>query len=148
MSVRKPYDRGMFHQRNKTELEIRLEQKFDTEEVSKSGNNLSKRRRLFDVGTKVGTAYVDSKIFDARFYKTMLFHIINRDKTNNLLYKILACVNPTKWHELQSETTIIANATGDADTYHKSTGAWAFFKIQVKSSASIVEVEAYGAGQK
>jgi len=145
---RRPYDRGHFAQRNKTETEIRLEPKFDTEEISKSGHNLFKRRRLFEPKTTVGTTYVDSKVFDARFYKEKLFHIINRDTTNDLLYKILPCVNPTKWHELQAETTITANATGDADNYQTSTENWAFLKIQAKSSAATVEVEAYASGSK
>ena len=146
--MRKPYDRGQYTQRNKTELDIRLDPKYDTEEISKSGHNLCKRRRLFEKGTKVGTTYQDSLIFDARFYKEKLFHIINRDKTNNLLYKILACVNPTKWHEVQAETTITANATGDADDVQTHTESWAFYKVQCKSSAGTVEVEAYGIGQK
>jgi len=148
MSIREPYDRGQFPQRNKTEHEIRLEPNKDTEEATKSGHNLWKRRRLFDKGTKVGTTYVDSKIFDARFYKDKAFHIINRDVTNNLLYKILACINPTKWHEIQVETTITAVATADADDYQTSSETWAFYKVQVKSSASTVEVEAYASGRK
>ena len=140
-----PYN---FGQRNKTEQEIRLDPKFDTEEVSKSGHNLFKRRRLFDKGTKVGTTYVNSKIYDARFIKDKLVHIINKDDTNNLLYKWLACVNPTKWHEIQPETTITHNATGDADDYQTNTEAWAFYKLQCKSSASTVEVEAYMEARK
>lgn len=148
MSMREPYDRGQFAQRNKTEMEIALDPKFDTEEISKSGHNLSKRRRLFDKGTKVGTTYVDSKIFDARFYKEKLVHIINRDTTNNLLYKWLACINSTKWKEIQTETTITANATGDADDYQTNTEPFAFYKLQCKSSAGTVEVEAYMEAQK
>lgn len=150
---RQPYDRGQFPQKNKTETEIRLDPKFDTEEASKSGHNLWKRRRLFEPKTTVGTTYVDSKVFDARFLKDKLFHIINRDTVNNLLYKVLACVDPSKWHELAdsddvSEWTITANATGDAEDYQSSTEAWAFYKLQVKSSAATVEVEAYGSGRK
>ena len=145
---RRPYDRGQFHQRNKTELDVRLDPKFNTEEISKSGHNLFKRRRLFDKGTKATTTYADSKIFDARFFKEKLFHIINRDITNNLLYKVLACVDPSKWHELAPETTITANATGDADAFEFDDGCWAFYKLQVKSSAATVEVEAYASGQK
>lgn len=148
MGFRLPYSEGQYHQRNKTEREIKLSEKFDTEEIRKSGHNLFKRRRLFDAGTKVGTSYVDSKIFDARFFKEKLIHIINRDTTNNLLYKVLACVNPTKWVEIVTETTITANASGDADDYETNSEPWAFYKIQVKSSASSVEVEAYMSGQK
>ncbi|GAI29877.1 unnamed protein product [marine sediment metagenome] len=148
MSERRPYDRGQFHQRNKSEGAIKLDDRFDTEEISKSGHNLFKRRRLFEPKTTVGTTYVDSKIFDARFYKEKLFHLINRDITNNLLYKVLACVDPSKWHELCPETTITANATGDADEYEFDDGCWAFYKIQVKSSAATVELEAYASGQK
>lgn len=141
--LKTPYNLG---QKNKTEQAIRLEPKFDTEEVSKSGHNLFKRRRLFDLGTKVGTTYIDSKVFDARFFKEKLVHIINKDDTNNLLYKWLACVNPTKWHEIQPETTITPTAPND--DYQTNTEAWAFYKLQCKSSASTVEVEAYMEAQK
>ena len=143
---RQPYDRGQFQQKNQTEAEIALDHKFDTEEASKSGHNLFKRRRLFDKGTKVTTTYVDSKIFDARFYKDKLVHIINKDDTNNLLYKWLACVNPTKWRELQPETTI--TPTSPNDDYQTNTEPFAFYKLQVKSSAGSVEVEAYMEAQK
>lgn len=145
---RRPYDRGMYQQRNKTEQEIRLDPRYDTEEVSKSGHNLFKRRRLYDKGTKVGTTYQDSLIFDARFYKEKLVHIINRDKTNNLLYKWLACINPTKWIEIMPETTITANATGNAEDYQTNSEPFAFYKLQCKSSAGTVEVEAYMDAQK
>ena len=148
---RQPYDKGQFPQRNKTEGEVRLDPRYDTEETSKSGHNLWKRRRLFDPNTKVAAIYVDSKIFDARFYKEKLFIIINRDKVNNLLYKVLACIDPAKWHELEyngtAEQTITANAAGDADDYQTSTEGWAFYKLQVKSSAGLVEVEAYASGK-
>ena len=137
---------GVYGQRNKTESEIALDPKFDTEEISKSGHNLSKRRRLFDKGTKVGTTYVDSKIFDARFYKEKLVHIINKDPTNNLLYKWLACVNPTKWREIQPETTITPATPND--DYQTNTEPFAFYKLQCKSSAGTVEVEAYMEAQK
>jgi len=135
-----------FSQRNKTEQEITLPEKFDTETGKKSGHNLHKRRRLFDKGTKVTTTYVDSKIFDARFYKDKLVHIINKDDTNNLLYKWLACVNPTKWRELQPETTITPATPND--DYQTNTEPFAFYKLQCKSSAGSVEVEAYMEAQK
>ena len=143
---RRPYDRGQFQQRNKREAETSL--RANTEEISKSGHNLFKRRRLFDPKTKVGTTYVDSAIFDARFIKEKLVHIINRDATNNLLYKWLACINPSKWVEIMPETTITANATGNAEDYQTNSEPFAFYKLQVKSSAATVEVEAYMSGQK
>ena len=145
MSEREPYDRGQLQQRNITEREISLSEKYDTEKGSKSGHNLFKRRRLFDPNTKVGTTYVDSKIFDARFYKEKLVHIINKDVTNNLLYKWLACVNPTKWIEIMPETTI---TPANVDDYQTNSEPFAFYKLQCKSSASTVEVEAYMEAQK
>ena len=146
---RLPYNRGQFPQKNKTETEIRLDPKFDTEEASKSGHNLYKRRRLFDPKTTVGTTYVDSKVFDARFFKEKVFHILNKDAGINLTYKVLACNNPTMWKPLEdrdgnSEFTVLPTKSD----YQTSTEAWAFYKLQVKSASSSVEVEAYASGRK
>ncbi|MBA7493426.1 hypothetical protein ES702_03984 [subsurface metagenome] len=145
MSERKPYDRGQFNQRNKSEVEIRLDPRFDTEEATKSGHNLWKRRRLWEKGTKVGTTYTVSKIFDARFYKQKLFSIANLDGTNNLLYKIEACINPSQWHEICAESTI---TPANKRAFEWDDGIWAFYRVWVKSSASSVEPEVYACGMK
>jgi len=146
---RQPYDGGQFPQRNKTETEIRLDPRFDTEEATKSGHSLWKRRRLFEVGHKVGTTYEDSKIFDARFFKEKTFHILNKDTGINLTYKVLACNNPSIWETLEdrdgnSEFTVLPTKSD----YQTSTEGWAFYKLQVKSASSSVEVEAYASGRK
>lgn len=137
-----PYN---FGQKNKTEQEIRLDPKFDTEEVRKSGHNLYKRRRLFDKGTKVGTTYVKSKVYDARFIKEKIFTFKNLDSSNNLLYKIEACIDPEDWHEICPEKTVTPT---DVSKYEYDDGAWAFYRVQCKSSASTVELASYAGGLK
>ena len=145
MSYRQPYDYGHFQQKNKTEQEITLDPKFDTEEVSKSGHNLYKRRRLFEKNHKVGTTYEDSKIYDARFIERKVFTIKNLDDTNNLLYKILACIDPEDWHTICAETPI---TPADKKAFEFDDGSWAFYKVQCKSSASTVGLAVYVGGQK
>ena len=145
MSMRKPYDRGQFPQKNKTEAEIRLAPKFDTEEASKSGHNLWKRRRLFDKGTKVGTSFETSKIYDARFYDKKLFHIINLDASATLTYQIWACTDPEKWHQLTPTTDPTVSAGEEA--YETSYEPFAFYKVLAKGSASC-SLAVYAGAQK
>ena len=149
---RRPYDRGQFAQRNKTEVEIRLDPKFNTEEISKSGHKLFKRRRVLD---KVTTSddYQDSKIFDARFYKEKIVSIINTHAANVAKYKVLGCIDPTIWHELVVEATLEAGASIKLDS--SVTGAeqlgkpFAFIKVQVASNveATPATLDGFIAGQ-
>ena len=152
MTYRQPYDRGQFYQKNKTEQEITLDPKFNTEEVSKSGHNLYKRRRVLD---KITTSddYKDSKIFDARFYKEKIVSIKNTHSANVAKYKVLGCIDPTQWHELVAEATLNGGASIALDS--SVTGAeqlgkpYAFIKIQVASNVAVTAatIEAYIGGQ-
>jgi len=135
----------MFTQRNKTEREIRLEPKYDTEEATKSGHNLWKRRRLFPKNHKVGTTYEEGAIFDARFLKNKHFTFLNLDPTNNLLYKIEACIDPEDWHEICPESTV---TPANVRAYEYDDGTWAFYKVSCKSSAGTVGLAVYACGQK
>jgi len=147
--LKTPYNYG---QKNKTEQEIRLEPKFDTEEVSKSGHNLYKRRRVLDKKT-TANAYEDSKIFDARFYKEKIVSIKNIHASNVAKYKVLGCIDPTIWHELVAEATLNAGASIKLDS--SVTGAeelgkpLAFIKIQVASNVADTPatINAFIAGQ-
>lgn len=153
MSMRRPYDRGQFNQRNKTEVEIRLDPKFNTEEVSKSGHNLFKRRRVLDKLT-TSDDYQDSKIFDARFYKEKIVSIKNTHASNVAKYKVMGCIDPTIWHELVAEATLAGGASIKLDS--SVTGAeqlgkpFAFIKIQVASNVADTPatINAFIAGQK
>lgn len=140
-----------FKKQNEWALEIPADA--DTEEGAKE-RTLWKRRRLF--GTKnqsnpavvpqtVTDAYMDSKIFDARFYAHKLFNLINRHASNVLLYKVLACIDPNKWEELQGETSLAAASSIALSNNDR----WAYYKIQVKNAVALsaATVEAYGAGQ-
>lgn len=146
-------DEGVYGQKNKSEEEIRLEPKFDTEEVSKSGHTLYKKRRAFDKKT-TSNAYEDSKIFDARFYKEKIVSIKNIHASNVAKYKVLGCIDPTQWHELVAEATLNAGASITLDS--TVTGAeklgkpYAFIKIQVASNVADTPatIDAFIAGQK
>ena len=153
MTIRVPYDRGQFNQRNKTEMEIRLDPKFDTEEATKSGHSLWKRRRVLDKKT-TSNDYGDSKIFDARFYKEKIVSIKNVHASNVAKYKVLGCIDPTQWHELVAEATLAGGASIKLDS--SVTGAEqlgkpvAFIKIQVASNVvdTPATINAFIAGQK
>ena len=153
MSDRQPYDRGQFTQRNKTEAEIALSPKFDTEEIRKSGHSLWKRRRVLDKKT-TADAYEDSKIFDARFYKEKVVSMKNVHSANVAKYKVLGCIDPTIWHEIIAEATLNAGASIKLDS--SVTGAeqlgkpFAFIKIQVASNVAgtPATLNAFIAGQK
>ena len=140
-----------YKKQNEWPLEIPADA--DTEEGSKE-RTLWKRRRLFGIKNAstpnvtpeiVTDAYMDSKTFDARFYREKLFHIINRHATNSLTYKVLACIDPSKWKELTGEIPLAALA----EATETSEYSWAYYKLQVKNTvgASVALVEAYGAGR-
>ncbi len=140
-----------FKKQNENALEIPSDT--DTEEGAKE-RTLWKRRRLFGVKNAstpnvtpeiVTDDYMDSKIFDARFYSHKVFQLINRHASNALLYKIFACIDPNKWEELQGETTLLAASS----ITFSSSDRWAYYKMSVKNStpASAATVEAYGCGQ-
>jgi len=153
MSDRLPYDRGQFPQRNKTEAEIRLDPRYDTETATKSGNSLWERRRVLDQFT-TSNSYEDSKIFDARFYKDKAISIKNIHATKVAKYKVLGCIDPSIWHELVAEATLAAGASIALDS--TVTGAeqlrkpYAFIKIQVASNVADnhATINAFIAGQK
>ncbi len=153
MSMRRPYDRGQFNQRNKTEVEIKLNPRFDTEEISKSGHNLFKRRRVLDKFT-TSDDYQDSKIFDARFYKEKIVTIKNTHAANGAKHKVLGCIDPSIWHELVAEATLAAGASITLDSSIAGSEQlgkpYAFIKIQVASNvaATPATIDAFIAGQK
>ena len=134
-----------FHQTRKTEIASKLLDQYDTESSKKSGHNLYKRRRLFPKNHKVGTTYEGSKIFDARFYKEKIFTLKNHDDTNNLLYKILACIDPEDWHPICTETPITPT---DKRAFEFDDGCWAFYQVWAKSSAGSVGLTVFAGGQK
>ena len=144
---------GVYGQKNKTEKDIRLAPKFDTEELSKSGHTLWKRKRVFD---RFPTAndYQDSLIFDARFLKEKAVSIQNSHSANVLKYKVLACIDPSIWHTIIAEATLNGATSVALDS--SVTGAeqlgkpYAYLKIQVASNVTDTPatITAFIAGQK
>jgi len=146
MTMNEPYNYG---QRNKEEQEISIDPRFNTEEVSKSGHNLYKRRRVLDKCT-TKNEFQDSKIFDARFYNQKLITIKNTHASNAGKYILLACIDPSQWITLKSETTITAGETVKIDSSDVAQLArpFAFIKIQVASNVADTPatIDAYIAG--
>lgn len=105
-----------------------------------------KRIWLFpEKNSTVGTTYEISEIIDMRLYRALVIQLINLDTTNDLLYKVEACLSPNaKWEEIVAETTITANASGDASGKQSLTDAWAFIRVQIKSSAGTVGAKVIG----
>jgi hypothetical protein len=119
-------------QRRYQEVAYPIEER-NTEENLKTTRGMAyhRKRALKDYTTTDN--YFDSLIMDGRLFKNKLFHIINTHAANALKYKILACVDPSQWHELLAETILAAATSG----FQVDDGAWSFYKIQVKSSVAV-----------
>jgi len=77
--------------------------------------------------------YVDSLPIDCRLFGTKIFEIKNKDATNAIKFKILACTDPVfGWTEIKGETSLAAGLK----TYEWDTEPWAYVKIQVCSAVS------------
>ena len=102
-----------------------------------------KRMWLFEKDNfTVTTTYVVSEIIDMRLYRSLVIHLINKDKTNDLLYKVDVCLSPdAKWRNRVAETTITHNAAGDADAAETLSDDWAFVRVQCKSSAATIQIK-------
>jgi hypothetical protein len=131
---------------------LSIPQDNDTEEGAKE-RTLWKRRRLFGSYSAtqskvqpdvVTDAYMESKIYDARFYKQKLLEIINRHASNALNYIVQACIDPSNWETIQPATTLAAPSS----VAFQCSDCWAYFKIQVCNAVggNAALVEAYGAG--
>jgi DNA topoisomerase-6 subunit B len=93
-------------------------------------NKLYKRQSLFENYSTVDS-YTDSEVFDARFYKTKLIQVYNKHKSVAINFKILGCMEPLKWKEIKTETTLEAGS----EAYEMVAEKWAFLKVQVKSAS-------------
>jgi len=77
--------------------------------------------------------YVDSLPVDCRLFEKKIFEIKNKDPTNALTFKILACTDPNfGWTEIKTATSLAAATP----TYEWDTEPWAYVKIQVKSAVA------------
>ncbi|MBA7655535.1 hypothetical protein ES703_63441 [subsurface metagenome] len=102
------------------------------------------RKRLLD-SYKTTNNYEDSEtektrsnIFDGRLFKEKIIQIVNKHATNGAKFKVLGCLDPKKWEEIQGEaglnggTSILLDA-GDISELAKPL---AFYKVLVASNVS------------
>ena len=97
---------------------------------SSKTRSASKRMRLFPVNYTTSDNYEDSAIFDMRLFTRALIHIKNTHSANAIKYNLLVCNDPTQWYASKSDQALAAGA----EAAEAITDAWAWVKIQVKSS--------------
>jgi hypothetical protein len=99
------------------------------------------RSKVFDSDT--GANYLDSMIFDKRAFNTVVITIAETGGAQSVYFKILGCIDPRDWHELQGETSLAASG----HIAFSLSDAWAFVKIQPKNNSGSGHVLAFIAGQ-
>lgn len=75
-------------------------------------------------------AYEDSLIFDMRLFSKALIHIDEIAGVNAIKYTVLACLDPSIWETIKTETPVLAGATAKEVV----TDAWNWLKVQVASN--------------
>lgn len=120
-----------------------LGENYNFEHVTSSKSRGFIRHRVLE-NHITSNSYEDSLILDVRLFERKLFHIKNKG-ANNILFKILACIDPSFWETIKDETTLNAGTS----TYEWLSAPWAFVKIQVKSATADTPsiVDAYIAAQ-
>jgi hypothetical protein len=119
-------------QRRHIEVAYPIEERNTEENLKTSRGMAYHRQRAVDRYTTTDV-YVDSLIMDGRLFRSKLFQIVNTHATNALKYKVLACIDPSRWHEIVAEQTLNAALSG----YQTDLFPWAFYKIQVKSAVAV-----------
>jgi hypothetical protein len=113
-----------------------------TEENLRSSKGIVfKRARVLDKESTTA-AYVDSLIFDKRLLARVLITIKEVGGAESAYFKILGCIDPSDWHELQGETSLAAAG----HTAYAVSDPYAYLKIQVKSNSGSATVTAFMAG--
>jgi len=118
-------------QRAHRPIPLSIGEQYTEENIKSTKHILWKRQRVFHNQLTTDN-YQDSLVFDARLLKNKIIHIINQHASNAIKYKILACIDPNHWEEIQTETELSANTS----TFQTSSLPWAYYKVQVKSSTS------------
>jgi hypothetical protein len=123
---------------------LSISEQYTEENIKSNKGKIWKRQRAYPLDQPTTNDYVDSEILDARLLKDKIFHIKNTHATNALKYKILACIDPNLWTEIQTETTLAAGS----EAIETSSLPWAYYKFQVKSSVddTPAKVRAYMSG--
>lgn len=114
--------------------------------------NFRYKRRIILNKTTTTNNYeeaTESYIFDARFYKVILIHVINEHSTNAIKFKVLATIDGHYWKTLEEAGISEFELTANQEKELSFTVGWAFVKIQIKSSVadSHGEVTAFISGK-
>lgn len=132
--MKEPYNWGQDREKDIQGTSIESNRGMRREKITSSKNRESKRQILWD--DTVTTTYQDSDIVDMRLFSKLIIQIINLSTSINVLYTVYGCLDPNfKWETIKAESTIIANASGNASAVETLTDSWAFFKVQVKSAS-------------
>lgn len=122
-------------QRRHAPIPLPIEEKMTEERLSKAKGIIYKRQRVIQNETTTDL-YVDSLIFDARLYKNVLIHVINKHASNSITFKVLACIDPKDWSTLEEAGVSEFAVAGTKDKVLNFTVAWAYVKIQRKTTTS------------
>jgi len=115
---------------NQRTIPVSIPEQYNFEHIATSKHRAYLREYVFRDQITTNS-YEDSLIIDCRLFEKKIFEIKNKDPTNALKFKILACTDPNfGWTEIKGETSLAA-ATA---TYEWDTEPWAYVKIQVKSA--------------
>ena len=128
-------------QRNNIVIALRIDQKYNEENIKPSKVREYRRARVLNKQTTTA-AYADSLIFDKRLIRTVLMTIKETAAAQSIYYKVLACIDPEDWHEIQGETSLAA-AGHVALTLSDS---WAYLKLQIKNNSGAGVVSAFMSG--
>lgn len=134
-------------QRRHAPIPLPIKETMTEERLSKAKGIIYKRQRVLKKET-TKDAYADSYIFDARLYKNVLIHVINKHTSNSITFKVLACIDPNDWSTLEEDGVSEFPVLATKDKALSLTVAWAYVKVQVKSTTAgnAGTVNAYIAG--
>lgn len=118
-----------------------IEPKNTEENLNASKGIKYRRARLFERLTTTA-AYVDSEIFDKRLLSHALITIDEVGNAQSIFYKVLACIDPSDWHEIQPETSLAAGAHVPLSV----SDSWAYLKLQAKNNSGAGVVTAFVSG--
>ena len=129
-------------QRRNEIFALPIGKQYTEENLSASRGMKFKRARVFE-GLITTAAYVDSLIFDKRLHKAVVVTIKEKGGAQSIYHKVLACIDPEDWHEIQAETSLAAAG----HVAYTVSDPWSYLKLQAKNNSGPGVVTAFIAGQ-
>ena len=124
-------------QRRHAPIPMPIEEKMTEERLSKAKGIIYKRQRVLKKETTTDAyAETESLVFDARLYKNVLIQVVNKHASNSITFKVLACIDPKDWSTLEEAGVSEFAVAGTKDKVLNFTVAWAYVKVQVKTTTS------------